>query len=75
MTHEDSYLTERLAERRRQVRSGAAGIGLLLALGWGLLLTYPAPEGRVPQLTALTTTTTTTSQSDGLSASATTALR
>jgi hypothetical protein len=75
MTHDDSYLTERLAERRRRVRSGMAGIGLLLALGWGLLLSYPAPEGSVPQLTTLTTTTTTASQSDGLSAGAATALR
>jgi hypothetical protein len=74
MTHDDSYLTERLAERRRRVRSGMAGIGLLLALGWGLLLSYPAPEGSVPQLGALTTATT-ASQSDGLSAGATTALR
>jgi hypothetical protein len=42
MPHDDSYLNARLAERRRQVRSGMAGIGLLLALGWGLLWTYPA---------------------------------
>lgn len=75
MTHDDSYLTERLAERRRQVRSGMAGIGLLLALGWGLLLSYPAPEGSVPQLTTLTTATTTASQSGDLNGGAATALR
>jgi hypothetical protein len=73
MSHDDSYLTERLAERRRQVRSGMAGIGMLLALGWGLLLTYPAPEGSAPQLSTLTSTT--ASQSDGLSAGIATALR
>jgi hypothetical protein len=77
MSHDDSYLTERLAERRRQVRSGMAGIGLLLALGWGLLLSYPAPEGSVPPLATITTitTATTASQSDSLSAGAATALR
>ena len=78
MTHDDSYLTERLAERRRQVRAGMLGIGLLLALGWGLLLSYPAPEGSGPQLTTLTTltaATTTAAQSDRLSAGATIALR
>lgn len=78
MTHEDSYLTERLAERRRQVRSGMAGIGLLLALGWGLLLSYPAPEGSALQLTAIATFTTTAATappSDSLSAAAVTALR
>ncbi len=75
MTDDDSYLTERLAERRRQVRSGMAGIGLLLALGWGLLLSYPAPEGSVPQLTTITAATATASQSDRLSSGATIALR
>jgi len=74
MTHDDSYLTERLAERRRQVRSGVAGIGLLLALGWGLLLSYPSPESRGPHLDTLSPTTT-VSQSDSLNPGVTTALR
>jgi len=74
MTHDDSYLTERLAERRRQVRSGVAGIGLLLALGWGLLLSYPSPESRGSHLGTLSPTTT-ASQSDSLNPGVTTALR
>ena len=43
MTNESSYLTERLAERRRRVRSGIAGVALLLALGLALLLSHPMP--------------------------------
>ena len=44
MSAEASYLTERLAERRKRVGSGVAGIVLLLALGLGLLLSHPMPE-------------------------------
>ena len=49
MNADDSYLTERLAERRRRVRSGVAGVGLLLALGFGLLLSYPTPDSALQQ--------------------------
>ena len=43
MSADSSYLSERLAERRRRVQSGVAGIALLVALGLGLLLSYPMP--------------------------------
>ena len=43
MSADSSYLTERLAERRKRVRSGVAGIAVLMALGLGLLLSYPMP--------------------------------
>jgi hypothetical protein len=43
MSRDSSYLTERLAERRRRVRSGIAGVALLMSLGLGLLWSYPAP--------------------------------
>jgi hypothetical protein len=51
MNTHDSYLHERLAERRRRVRSGMAGVGVLLALGMGLLLSYPTPAAIVPAAT------------------------
>ena len=44
MNSEKSYLNERLAERRRRLRSGVAGVGLLMALGVTLLLSYPTPR-------------------------------
>jgi hypothetical protein len=72
MNADDSYLNERLAERRRQWRSGVAGVGLLLALGWGLLLSYPTPRPMAPEINASTTTA---SQSESLNGNATTALR
>ena len=72
MNADDSYLNERLAERRRQLRSGVAGVGLLLALGWGLLLSYPAPSRLAPETNASTTTA---SQTDALNGSDATALR
>ena len=43
MNADSSYLTERLAERRRRVCYGVAGIALLMALGLGLLLSHPMP--------------------------------
>ena len=43
MNADPSYLTERLAERRRRVVSGVAGIALLMVLGFGLLLPHPMP--------------------------------
>jgi hypothetical protein len=65
MNADKSYLTERLAERRRQVRAGVAGVGLLMALGLALLFSYPTPREPAPSAerhgaatTAYTTTTT-----------------
>ena len=72
MNADDSYLNERLAERRRQLRSGVAGVGLLLALGWGLLLSYPTPRPTAPEISPSTTTA---SKSETLNDSTTTALR
>ena len=72
MNADDSYLNERLAERRRQLRSGVLGVGMLLALGWGLLLSYPSPSRMAPEIDASTTTA---SQSETANGSATTALR
>jgi hypothetical protein len=72
MHGDDSYLNERIAERRRQLRSGVAGVGLLLALGWGLLLSYPAPSRVIPETNGSTTTA---AQSDTLNGGANTALR
>ena len=72
MNADDSYLNERIAERRRQLRSGVAGVGLLLALGWGLLLSYPTPSRVVPETNGSTTTA---SQSETLNGSAITTLR
>jgi hypothetical protein len=48
MNADESYLNERLAERRRRVRSGVAGVGVLVALGLGLLFSYPAPSAFTP---------------------------
>jgi hypothetical protein len=71
MNTHDSYLNERLAERRRRVRSGMAGVGVLVALGLGLLLSYPAPRDLAPG--ALPTST--ASQSAALAGAVATALR
>jgi hypothetical protein len=69
MNADDSYLNERLAERRHRVRSGMAGVGLLVALGLGLLLSFPAPRDLAP--TALPTNS--ASQSAALAGNAVTA--
>ena len=44
MNADKSYLAERLAERRRRVRAGVAGVGVLMGLGITLLLSYPTPH-------------------------------
>jgi hypothetical protein len=71
MNIDDSYLTRRLAERRRRVLSGVAGVGLLMALGLGLLLSYPAPNADTPRLGD----TTAAAHTDTLTGTTTTALR
>jgi len=71
MNTDKSYLAERLAERRRRVRAGIAGVGVLMGLGTALLLSYPTPGDAL----ALHAPTTTAAQSPQLDGSVTTALR
>ncbi len=71
MNTDKSYLAERLAERRRRVRAGIAGVGVLMGLGTALLLSFPTPR----EALALQAPTTTAVQASQLDGSVTTALR